>query len=40
MIRFLLFSLLLAYCFGKDYKAVDQLDLKSYMGKWYQVYGR
>ena len=39
MIRLLLFSLLLPYCFGKEYKAVDQLDLKSYMGKWYQVYG-
>ena len=39
MIKFLLFSLLLPYCFGKEYKAVDQLDLKSYMGKWYQVYG-
>tara|TARA_Y100000991_G_scaffold190544_1_gene157006 strand:+ start:94 stop:624 length:531 start_codon:yes stop_codon:yes gene_type:complete len=39
MIRFLLFSLLLPYCFGKEYKAVDQLDLKSYIGKWYQVYG-
>ena len=39
MIKFLLFSLLIPLCFSKEYKAVDELDLNSYMGKWYQVYG-
>ncbi len=32
---FLAFSYI---CSCKDYKAVDQLDLPQYMGKWYQVY--
>jgi len=26
------------YCCGKEYKAVDNLDLEQYVGKWYQVY--
>ena len=25
-------------CYGKEYKAVDELDLEKYSGKWYQVY--
>ena len=25
-------------CYSKDYKAVDNLDLEQYVGKWYQVY--
>jgi lipocalin len=25
--------------YGNDYKAVDEIDLTKYMGKWYQVYG-
>ena len=33
----LLFSSL-SYCFSNEYKAVDDLDLQKYMGKWYQVY--
>ena len=33
----LLFSSL-SYCLSKEYKAVDDLDLQKYMGKWYQVY--
>ena len=32
---FLAFSYI---CSCKDYKAVDQLDLPQYLGKWYQVY--
>jgi len=39
MIKFLLFSLLIPLYFSKEYKAVDELDLKSYMGEWHQVYG-
>ena len=33
--------LLLAFSYNahcKEYKAVDELDLPTYMGKWYQVY--
>ena len=26
------------YCCGKEYKAVNNLDLEQYVGKWYQVY--
>jgi len=33
----LLFSSL-SYCLSNEYKAVDDLDLQKYMGKWYQVY--
>jgi lipocalin len=38
-----MFSTLLLFAFfalinGKEYKAVDQIDLTMYMGKWYQVY--
>ncbi len=25
-------------CFSKEYKAVDELNIPQYMGKWYQVY--
>lgn len=25
-------------CYSKEYKAVDELDLEKYSGKWYQVY--
>ena len=25
-------------CYCKDYKAVDELNLENYMGKWFQVY--
>ena len=35
---FLLFAFL-AVAFGKEYKAVDEVDLPNYMGKWYQIYG-
>ena len=35
---FILFALF-AFVNSKDYKAVDQVDLSMYMGKWYQVYG-
>ena len=39
-----MFSTLLLFAFfalinGKEYKAVDEVDLTKYMGKWYQVYG-
>lgn len=27
-----------SFCFSKEYKAVDDLNLPNYMGKWYQVY--
>ena len=27
-----------SFCFSKEYKAVDDLNLTNYMGKWYQVY--
>lgn len=33
----LLFTLL-SLCYCKEYKAVDELNLESYVGKWYQVY--
>ena len=29
----------LFYCYSKEYKAVDELDLTKYDGFWYQVYG-
>ena len=35
---FLLFAFF-SVIYGMDYKAVDELDLTKYMGKWYQVYG-
>lgn len=35
---FLLFAFF-SVIYGKDYKAVDELDLTKYMGTWYQVYG-
>lgn len=38
MIRFLLLSIFFYICNSKEYKAVDKLDLKSYTGKWLQVY--
>ncbi len=38
MIRFLIFSIFFSFCISKEYKAVDKLDLKSYTGKWLQVY--
>ena len=37
-LKYLLLGLLGAFVSAKDYKAVDTLDLESYMGKWYQVY--
>ena len=36
--RFLLFAFL-SVAFGKEYKAVDEVNLPNYMGKWYQIYG-
>ena len=36
---FILFVLQLFYCYSKEYKAVDELDLTKYDGFWYQVYG-
>lgn len=30
---------LMGYCLCKEYKAVDNLDINMYMGKWLQVYG-
>jgi len=36
---FILFVLQLFYCYSKEYKAVDELDLTKYDGLWYQVYG-
>lgn len=36
---FILFALQFFYCFSKEYKAVDELDLTKYDGLWYQVYG-
>tara|TARA_B100000925_G_scaffold291759_1_gene281229 strand:+ start:3485 stop:4015 length:531 start_codon:yes stop_codon:yes gene_type:complete len=36
---FILFALQFFYCFSKEYKAVDELDLTKYDGFWYQVYG-
>lgn len=36
---FILFALQLFYCYSKEYKAVDELDLTKYDGLWYQVYG-
>jgi len=30
---------LVGYCLCKEYKAVDQIDLEKYTGKWVQVYG-
>lgn len=36
--RLLLFAFL-AIAFGNEYKAVDDVDLPKYMGKWYQMYG-
>ena len=35
LLVFLCFS---TFCFSKEYKAVDDLNLPNYMGKWYQVY--
>lgn len=29
---------LLWVCYSKEYKAVDELNLEKYVGKWYQVY--
>ena len=29
---------LVSYCLCKEYKAVDQIDLNEYSGKWFQVY--
>ena len=39
----MLFHTLLLFCFlstlyANEYKAVDELDLNKYVGKWYQVY--
>lgn len=36
LINILLFFLL---CNSKEYKAVDELDLTMYVGKWYETYG-
>ena len=33
----LLFALVWV-CYSKEYKAVDELNLEQYVGKWYQVY--
>ena len=35
---FLCLSLLFNFSCAKEYKAVDELDISMYMGKWYQVY--
>ena len=35
----ILFALQLFYCYSKEYKAVDELDLTKYDGFWYEVYG-
>ncbi len=36
---FILFALQFFYCYSKEYKAVDELDLTKYDGFWYEVYG-
>ena len=33
-----LFLSFIVICYSKEYKAVDNLDLEKYVGKWYQVY--
>ena len=35
----LLFGIYYVMSSAQDYKAVDELNLPNYMGKWYQVYG-
>lgn len=37
--NWILLLTLLGYCLCKEYKAVDNLDINMYMGKWLQVYG-
>ena len=39
--KLLLINILLFFflCNSKEYKAVEQLDLSMYVGKWYQTYG-
>ena len=37
--NWILFLSLIGYCLCKEYKAVDNLDLNEYTGKWLQVYG-
>tara|TARA_A100001011_G_scaffold368274_1_gene422407 strand:- start:56 stop:589 length:534 start_codon:yes stop_codon:yes gene_type:complete len=36
---FVYLFLFLTLCYAKEYKAVDELKLNYYIGKWYQVYG-
>jgi apolipoprotein D and lipocalin family protein len=38
-ISFLLFLSVIGYALGKEYKAVDDLNVDQYLGKWYEVYG-
>ena len=38
-ISFLLFLSVISCALSKEYKAVDDLDVEQYLGKWYQVYG-
>ena len=38
LIALLILLYLSSFCFSKEYKAVDDLNLPNYMGKWYQVY--
>ena len=38
IVKSLLFLIFISFSFGKEYKAVDELDLTKYMGKWYEVY--
>ena len=37
-IKFILLASFICTSFCKDYKAVEDLDLTKYIGKWYQVY--
>ena len=34
----IIFASFIGMCFSKEYKAVDELDLTKYVGKWYEVY--
>ena len=38
MIKLLIFCLFLTSVLSKEYKAVENLNLDNYIGKWYQVY--